>query len=252
MRKQLLIVFLTFFWVACNIKEKEYTIDDFVRVFNVDLMPMGTYFWDEFSVMEVRYDLTGNESKLIGRWYNADFLTGLAYNSYTFFPNKLFILKFYFQNYQVIDTEETYFNKALGTWELVDGVVRIMIYTIITVDYTLDYPNNKGVFFVESPYSIDFIKIEDIDERGFTKRPINDAILSKELRQKVTIRERNKTNDLYVRNVYTIDVITDSGNLEKNYGYFSIVPELAQKNISGLDVVTNPELIRKHIPDWWY
>jgi len=143
------------------------------------------------------------------------------------------------------------FNKALGTWEIINDVVRITIYAIITEDRALEHPNNKGVFLVEHPYSIDFINIDDIDERGFTKRPINDTILSKELQRKVTIKERNKTNNLYVRNVYSIDVITDSGRPEKNYGYFRIVPEMAREKLSGLDVATNLELIRKYIPDWW-
>ena len=251
MRKIILFIFLSFIWFACDSQEKIHTIDEFTDAFDVYEIPMGTYFWDEFKDIELRYNLTENESKLLGEWFNVTFGKDIVNNYYTFFPNKLFLLKFYPRNIRIVDSEKMYFNKALGTWEIKNNIVRITIYAIITEDDTMKYPNNKGLFLVDKPYSIDFINIDDIDEQGFTRRPINDTILSRELRQKVTIKEPNRTNNLYVRNVYTIDVITNSGKPEKNYGYFSIVPEMAQKNLSGLDVATDPELIEKYIFRLW-
>lgn len=255
MRKFLLIIFIPILCLSCSSKEsRAYTSDafksEFKDAFNVFGIPMGTYFWDEFKELEEQYGLTKDESKLLGRWMNVTFARGPYYIYYNFFPNKFFISTLGFRFFQVNNEEKTYFDKALGTWEIIDGVVRITIYAIITEDETLERPHNKNVFFVEKPYSINFINIDDIDEQGFTLRPVNDKILSKELLRKVTVLEQNKTNNLYIRNVYGIAFITFSGNPEKNYNYFSIVPELAQDNISGLELATNLELIRKYIPDW--
>jgi len=250
MKKSFLIIFLLLLCLACDSKKKNvHNFDEFREAFNVDLVPIGTYFWDEFNGLESKYGLTENESKLLGKWCNMTFNTGPDYNFYTFFPNKFFILYFNFRNFQIVATENLYFNKALGTWEIIDGIVRITIYAIIITDATRTHPYNKDVFLVEQPYTVDFINIDDIDEQGFTKRPINDTILSKELQQMVTIKEPNRTNNLYVRNVYTIDIIPEPA---KNYGYFRYFPEMARENHSGLDIVMNPELIKKYIPDWMY
>jgi len=246
--KKIFYFFLLFLLFACDSqKNRVHTFDEFEDVFNIDLIPIGTYFWEEFRDIEPQYALTENESKLLGEWMNVTFTTSPTNNDYTFFPNKFFLLSFGFENFRIIDSEKKYFDKAVGTWEIINGVVRITIYAIITEDDKLEHPNNKEVFFVEHPYTIDFINIDDIDERGFTKRPINDTILSKELERKVVIKERNKTNNLYVRNVYTILVITDSGKPEKYYSYFSIVPELARENLSGLEVATDAGLIKRYI-----
>jgi len=252
MRKYLLVVFLSLLCLACDSqKNKVHTFDEFKDAFNFDLLSIGTYFWDEFSDIEPQYALTENESKLLGSWLSANLLVETSNISYVFFPNKLFILYFDYNKFRIIDSEKKYFEKAVGTWEIINGVVRITIYAIITKDEKLEYPNNKGVFFVEHPYTIDFINIDDIDERGFTKRPINDTILSKELEREVVIKEKNKTNNLYVRNVYIILVITDSGKPEKDYSYFNIVPEMARENISGYEVATDAGLIKRFIFGLW-
>jgi len=251
--KKIFYVFLFFLLFSCDSqkKNKVHTFDEFKDVFNIDLIPIGTYFWDEFSDIEPQYALTKNESKLLGSWLSASLLVETSNISYVFFPNKLFILYFDYNKFKIIDSEKKYFEKAVGTWEIINGVVRITIYAIITEDDTLEYPNNKGVFFVEHPYTIDFINIDDIDERGFTKRPINDTVLSKELERKVVIKEKNKTNNLYVRNVYIILVITDSGKPEKYYSYFNIVPEMARENISGHEIATDAGLIKRFIFGLW-
>jgi len=67
----------------------------------------------------------------------------------------------------------------------------------------------------------------------------------------VLINEPNMTNNLYVRNVYRIDIITDSGQPEKNYGYFNIVREMAKENLSGFNIAANGALIEKYIFGLW-
>jgi hypothetical protein len=256
MRKFILIVFLLSLFFACNSRAtEEYTLDklkdEFKETFDIYEIPIGTYFWDEFNAIEVQYKLTKNESKLLGEWMNVSFIN-LVNNYYSFFPNKFFLLTYKFENYRIIDAEEMYFYKAIGTWEIIDDIVKITIYAIITEDLTREYPHNKDILYVEHPYTVDFININDIDEEGFTRRPINDTILSDELKKMVTIKEPNKTNNLYVRNVYIINFMTNSGQPEKNYGYFRYFPEMARENHSGLDIVMDPELIKRYIPDWMY
>jgi len=257
MRKFILIVFLLLFCFACNSKETEvYTFDklkdEFKENFDIIDFPIGTYFWDEFNEIEAQYGLKENESNLLGEWENVTFVTGPYNNSYIFYPNKLFLLKFKFENFQVVDAEKMYFNKALGTWDIIDNTVQITIYAIITEDITREYPHNKDVLYVEHPYTVTFISIDDIGKEGFTKRPINDTVLSQELQKMVIIKEPNMTNNLYVRNVYMINFMTNSGQPEKNYGYFRYFPEMARENHSGLDIVMDPELIKRYIPDWMY
>ncbi|MDR0476193.1 MAG: hypothetical protein LBH43_21325 [Treponema sp.] len=267
MKKYILIAILPLLCVACKAQEKNknavagietavkqeesgYTFEEFrtefKRAFEIYEAQIGVYFWDEFKDLEVRYNLTDDESKLLGKWMNVTY-TNLTNNYYTFYPNKLFILSFSYENIKLADSEKVYFNKAVGTWGIAGGIVRITIYAIVTADDKLDWPNNKGAFLVERPYTVDFIHIDDIGKEGYTKRPINDTVLSEELGRMATVIEPNRTNNLYVRNVHTIDFITDSGKPEKNYDYFKIVPDLARENISGLDVATNPELIEKYI-----
>ena len=255
MRKYLLLVCLLLSCLACDSKKEGiHTFDELKDKYikapsTTELAPIGTHFWEEFSNLESQYNLTENESKLLGEWMNVTFETGPCFNEYAFFPNKLFLLKFSPYNFRVVNAEEMYFNKALGIWDIIDGIVQITIYAIITEDRTREYPYNKDILYGEHPYTVAFINIDDIGEEGFTKRPINDAILSKELQMMVSIKEPNRTNNLYVRNVYTIDVIPKP---EKNYGYFSYFPEMVRENHSGLDIATNPELIKKYIPDWMF
>ena len=257
MRRTLLIVFTILLCFACNSKETEvYTFDklkdEFKESFDIIDLPIGTYFWDEFGEIEAQYRLKENESKLLGEWKNVTFVTGPYNNTYAFFPNKLFVLKLKFESFQLIDAEKVYFNKALGTWDIIDGIVQITIYAIITEDTTRDFPYNKDVLLVEQPYTVDFINIDDIGEEGFTKRPINDTVLSQELQKTVKINKPNMTNNLYVRSVYTIDYMINSEKPEKNYRYFYYFPKMARENHSGLDIATNPELIKKYIPDWMF
>jgi len=266
MKKLLLLLFLLFMLcLGCNLPEKRHTVGEssdslgkkytfeelkteFKDSFDIWEIPICTWFWDEFGELEAQYRLSGDESKLLGRWMNVTFSTGPYYNYYVFYPNKLFLIDFVSENHRVIDVEEMYYKKAVGIWEIADNSVRITIYAVVTEDRTKDRPNNESVFFVEQPYSFDFIKIDDVDERGFTTRPVNGNVLSAELERKASTKRPNRTNNLYVRNVYYINYMDGGG---KDYLYFSIVPELARENLSGLEVATNPELIEKYIFRLW-
>jgi len=249
MKKQILLLFLLFMLcLGCDSSKKKYTFEEFKTefsdTFSISEISSCTYFWDEFRDLEAQYGLKRDESKLLGEWINVTTLRSLDFNYYAFFPNKLFLIVFDYNNFRVIDAEETYFDKAVGTWEIAGDIVHITIYAVITKDETKEFPNNKSMFFVERPYSFDFINIEDIDERGFTARPVNDKVLSIDLKRKVRITEPNRTNNLYLRRVYCIDFLGGGG---KDYGYFSIVPEMARENISGHEIATDAGLIKRFI-----
>jgi len=228
--------------------------DEFKEAFDNIESPIGTYFWDEFEDIEAQYGLTEEASKLLGQWLNVNYIKDNN-NYYYFYPNKLFLIKFKSQNYQYLSGRNLYFYHAVGTWDIVGDIVQFTVYAFIIQEASGNYlpysKNSKSILFVDHPYTVDFINIDNIDEEGFTKRPINDNIFSNELRQIVRIIEPNMSNNLYGRNVYSIDWITDTGKPEKNYGYFDIVRKMAQENHSGLDIVTNGELIERYIFNLW-
>jgi len=212
-------------------------------------VPMGTYFWDEFSEYEAQYNLTDNESKLLGTWINTAMNTNPYYLSYTFFPNKLCVLSFSSGIYIFINNENRSLFRALGTWEIADGMVKMTIYSIEIEDKEKSYPNNKDIVLLEHPYTVDFIKIDDIGAEGYTKKPVYDRILSEELQRQLRVKISNTTNNLYLRNVYSIDFIPVT---RKNFNYFAYFPEMAKEGHTGLEIATNPELIMKYIPEWIY
>jgi hypothetical protein len=212
-------------------------------------VPMGTYFWDEFGEYERQYNLTDNESKLLGTWMNSTMNIGSYSRYYTFSPNKFFILTFCYRGYIFIDNEKKSLYGAVGTWEIADGMVKITIYSIVIGNKEKPSPNNKDIVLLDHPYNVDFININDVDARGYTKKPAYDRILSEELQRQIKVITPNKTKNLYLRNIYTIDWIPVT---KKNYRYFTYFPEMAEERHAGLEIAVNPELIRKYIPSWMY
>jgi len=212
-------------------------------------VPMGTYFWDEFSEYEEQYNLTDNESKLLGGWTNTTMNTNPYYRKYFFFPNKLCVSMLISGNYIFISNENKSLNRMIGTWEIVDGMVKMTIYSIEIEDKEKPYPDNKDIVLLERPYTVDFIKIDDIGVQGYTKKPVYDRILSEELQRQVRAKIPNTTKNLYLRNVYSIDIIPVT---RKDYNYFTNFPEMAKEGHTGLEIATNPELIMKYIPEWIY
>jgi len=234
---------------ALLLSENILTSDEEIRDYDFykHEVPMGTYFWDEFGEYEEQYNLTDNESKLLGTWYNTAMNTGTYFRSYTFFPNNFFILDIKSNNYILIDNENKSLYRAMGTWKIEDGMVKITVHSIEIKDDEKTHPNNKDIVLLERPYTVDFINIDNIDARGYTKKPAYDRILSDELQKQVKVKTPNKTKNMYLRNVYSINNIPTT---KKNYHYFANFPEMAEKNHSGLEIAANPELIRKYIPNW--
>jgi hypothetical protein len=263
MKKLIIIVFVLLLCLSCNSQKKNgnpivenvYTFEEFKTEFQkyfdevvVD-SPFGTWFWDEFGEYEPHYNLTDRESKLLGEWRNVTTSKGPSNHYYNFFPNKFFILYFLYKTIQIDGSENLFLDKALGTWEITEGVVRFTVYAISIRDTERKPPNNKNVFLIERPYKVDLINLDDIGEEGYTKRPINDTILSEELQEQVKVLEPNKTNNLYARSIYSMSYQPEES---KYYGYFTYFPDMARENHSGLEIATSPELIKKYIPDWMF
>jgi len=206
---------------------------------------IGTYFWDEFSEYEAQYNLTDNESKLLGRWISTAMNTNPYSISYIFYPNKLCVLRISSGIYIFIDNENRSLYRAAGTWEIVDGMVKMTIYSIEVKDEGKSHPNNKDIVLLELPYTFDFIKIDDIAAQGYTKKPACDSILSEELQKQVKVIIPNTTKNLYLRTIYSIDDIPVT---RKNYHYFTYFPEMAKEGHTGLEIATNSELFRRYIP----
>jgi hypothetical protein len=225
--------------------------DEEIRAYDFykDEIPMGTYFWDEFGEYEGQYSLTDNESKLLGRWVNTAMNTGKYYRYYTFFPNKFCVISIKSDNYIFVGNEKKSLDRTVGTWEIADNMVKITIYSMEIKDKEKPSPNNKDIVLLDRPYTVDFINIDDIDARGYTKKSAYDWFLSEELQRQVKVRIPNKTKNLYLRNIYTIDFIPVT---KKNYGYFAYFSEMAEKRHTGLEIAVNPELIRKYFPYWMY
>jgi hypothetical protein len=189
-------------------EEKVYTFEEFKTEFqeyfdmSVGDFPLGTRFWDEFGEYEALYSLTDNESKLLGEWMIITFSLGPSNHYYNFFPNKFFLIDFLSETIQINCAENLFLDKALGTWEITDGIVRVTIHAISIMDIERKSPYNKDVFLIERPYTVDFISIDDIGEEGYTKRPINDSILSEELKKKLRclnpINQTTCIRELYI------------------------------------------------------
>jgi hypothetical protein len=97
-----------------------------------------------------------------------------------------------------------------------------------------------------SPYEADMIDIKDIDPIGYSKKPFMNFVFPKEIKRRVTIPDGSRKRGHRVRSLYSIFVITDSGKPEKHYGLFKHVPEMAENNFTGLDIVTNPDMVYKY------
>ena len=131
MKKFILYTGMIILLCACNGgKEIVYSIEELNEKDVSD--SLGVSFWDEFPDIEAQYGLTAEESMMLGYWQGMGRSEEDYYNSYSFFPNKFFLLYFNYKTYKVLNMEHIYFDKALGTWEIQNNRVRIKIYTIVT------------------------------------------------------------------------------------------------------------------------
>jgi hypothetical protein len=208
---------------------------------NDSLYPFGKYFWDEFGDSKEHYLLSEAESELLGFWIGVN--NGpIPSHDYYFYPNKLFVIDFEYV-YSFIEAERKQLKMAFGVWHIENNIVKARIYSFKTVILTGDPYDQKPEFIMVSPYDIDIIDFRYFVSLGFFTEYFNDFVLPVELKDRIIISDKAKITYIMARLIYTINTAINPGN---NYRYLDIVPEIANENLSGMDIVTNLETLEKY------
>jgi len=209
--------------------------------------PFGIYFWDEFASLQDNYGLDLNESNILGKWTAFDGDVLRAYTSYIFYPNRLLVI--YFDNLGYFREEPNkYLRKAVGLWDISDGKIIATIYFLITEE---NLGAKHGAYKYEQsiietvPYKMEIVDSNSIDPAGYSKRPFNYYELPIELMDIFILHDNIGKDWLMVRTVYWLNLI-----FEKETNYFKLVPEMAELDISGLDIMRDKELFRKYVLDF--
>ncbi|MCL2068149.1 MAG: hypothetical protein FWG99_11890 [Treponema sp.] len=218
-----------------------YTREELNEKLNMGLNPTGTHFWEEFSHLQEYFYLDAKESEMLGYWYG--FHDGSQNRTYTFFPNRLFVLNFVWQDYRLRENPEKYLDKGAGVWNIRDNKVYAKIYFFIT---EVEGQKSKELLFTK-PYEIEIIDMNYIDQAGYSRRPFNGFEMSNELKELVVAPKNVDDDYLMARNIYSYDLYT----WKKQYGYLELVPEMVEFGIDGLDIIRNPEYIKRYIWDLW-
>jgi hypothetical protein len=210
------------------------------------LDPLGTYFWDEFGFLKDVYNLSAQESEMLGRWGSFDVDFDFVNNYYCFYPNKLFIAFFQSFDYCFYNERDMYLDTGFGTWEIENTKVIAQIYAFAARKHQTEIVEIITV----KPYKIEIIDIDYIDHEGYSKRPFNRFKLPVELQEQLRVSDNVKNEYLMARMIYSIDPQAVGAN-NKFYRFFRKVPDMAQEEVNGLDIVQSPELIKKYILNFW-
>jgi hypothetical protein len=224
---------------SCSNNEKTYTLEDLQKG-DDGLNPRGTYFWDEFGGLRTQYSLNEKESMILGRWVE---LESHVSGNYYFYPNKLFAIGF---NMHKFKEESAYLAHIFGVWDIRNDRLTVKIYSLLKYYSPTDSQPERYEYMAVSPYEVDIIDIKDIDPIGYSKKPFMNFVFPKEIRRLITVPDGSRKGGYMVRSLYSILVITDSGKPEKSYDLFECFPEMAESNLTGLDIVTNPGIIYKY------
>lgn len=225
---------------------KDYTYEE-LQAFTYELNPNGTHFWEEFGYLRDKYNLTDDESKIVGMWRG---LKEKAAQTFVFYPNGLFMICF--GGYEYKNEENRYLIEGYGVWEVRDNMLVVAMHSFTTITRQTGATDRKFEYFDISPYEVPLININDVATGGYTRKPFSRFTLPDILRLKLNLPSDIKKRTLMVRKIYSIHVITNSGHPEKNYDYLKVVPDMAADNVSGLDVATNPELVKKYFENLIY
>lgn len=239
--------------VSCTRTTKVFTREELQDEFAPDeLNPVGTYFWDEFGQYRDQYNLSEEESLILGQW---DCLRGGIYN---FFPNKLFVYRTAGLIYK--DDAAKVIEGALGIWSIREHIVYARIFgfdqTSGRTGQFLDKTATHEYVMVE-PYEIKIVDTGGIMPAGYARTFFDPIELPKSLEEQLVIyrptraaqkaeREILKKGVGTIRTLYRVHVITDSGKPEKIYNLFRLMPRMAEGKVSALDIVTNPALVEEY------
>ena len=227
-------------------KDIKYTKEELDEKYSYGSMPFGIHFFDEFPSLKSLYNLSAEESAMLGRWETFDTQID-ANNYYYFYPNKLFMICFMLRNYAFVSEENIFLRRGVGVWSIRDNKVFAQIFFFLTHRLTTD-DIKKGSLVRIEPYEIELIDFKDIDaDVGYSKRPFRKFELPAELKKKIKVSPIVNHEHLLARQIYYIGELT----LTKDYYYLKTAPDMAKERVSGLDIVQSPELIEKYIWSLW-
>lgn len=226
-QKYLFLIIMTFSIISCS-GEKKYTykqLQEFTDVLN----PLGTYFWDEFISLKGKYQLTVNESMILGRWNGFDKTSGC---SYQFFPNKLVIANV--KGHDFKDNPNISLGTLVGTWSIENSILEMTVFGY----YTFGGTTRKYIKCTQ--YKINIVDISDIDPIGYSKKPMAIILIPEELRDKLDPSTMRFKPVRLARSLVSYNPLKEG---DVTYGYFNHVEEMARRNLTGEQIANNPELV---------
>jgi hypothetical protein len=218
---------------------EKYTLEKLQR-FQDGLDPIGENFWDIFKRYESQYSLSDDENKLLGDW--ASFKEWGTFPRLSFFPNRLFIADINMYNFVLRKNSTAAINQIMGEWYISDDRVKVTIYGYIV------WEKEKKVYEYAlcAPYEVDLINIQDVDPIGYTLKAFNYISVPEEIK-KIAKKTRSTypklKKDQSARHLSSIDIFTDSGGPEHDYGLFNFFPVMAKRKLSGRQIARSPELV---------
>jgi hypothetical protein len=248
MKKGFFCLGIVFFvLISCGVGSgRDYTYEE-LQVFANELNPIGTHFWEEFGSLREKYRLTDNESKIVGVW--SGFKEKSA-QTFVFYPNGLFMICFGGYKYKMKENKSL--TEGYGIWEVRGNMLVVTMHGFTTITRGKDVTDKTFEYFGITPYEQMLININDVAAGGYTRKPFRRFVLPGDLRSMIHLRSDAGKKNLMARSIYNIRVITNSGNFEKNYAYLNVVPDMAADNVSGLEVATSSELVKKYFENLVY
>ncbi|MDR2020996.1 MAG: hypothetical protein LBQ14_09555 [Treponema sp.] len=256
MKKVWALPALVLLLVSCARTTKVFTREE-LREFAWDIMnPAGIYFWDEFGQYRDQYKLSDEESEILGEW------TFLHEGVFYFFPNGLFLHRQSRPEYKDDPTKRI--EGALGIWSIRDQAVYARIFGFdVCTGRTENFFDETGIheYVMVEPYEVKIINTGEIMPTGYARTFFKPVEPPKSIREQLVIRRLSIAERIAkikedreilkkgvgaLRFLYRVHVITDTGKPEKAYNLFTLVPKMAEDNVSGLDIVTDPAMVEEY------
>jgi hypothetical protein len=240
----LLLAFAVFL-VSCAQNTRVFTRRELQETMSDPAIVAGVYFWDEFGQYRDLYNLSEEESMLLGRWYT------YGGGTYYFFPNRLFVFCGPLRRFK--DDPARLLEGVLGTWSIKRNTVYVRIFGVdVSTGKEASFFDTaaKHEYLMIDPYDQKIIDIREIHPNGYAKKFFNNDIeVPKSLKEKL-IHNRpselpRKRSEGIPAGIGAVRYIYRS-ELNTSYGFLRLVPHMAEDNVSGMDIVTNPALFDEY------
>ena len=218
-----------------RVAEKTYTYEQLQKFTDV-LNPLGTYFWDEFPELKAKYNLSNEESMILGRWdgFEAWDEWGVTISgcSYEFFPNRLAVANV--SGHRFKDNADICLGSLIGTWDIEDNILKMTVFSYFTAG------GAARQYIRCNHYSFSIINILDIDPIGYTKKPMALITIPDALKEKLKSKTMRYKSVRMARSLVSYNPLKEG---DVSYGYFKYVEEMARENLSGEQIANSPELV---------